>query len=337
MLLVLLLFLLCGNVYTLLCQPWDDGQLLKLIDTPGLIPDFEVGAVLRLETNITYSDIYSGCEKNESLWSTLRLYEVVDLGDLLNVSKYTEEVQQYFEGVDISLSSLTVLSPEVEKQLSSISAEAKDFDFALITQQINNVSSTNLNSMADKLNEITNIEADLGVQTELRNEASDLRQIQTSIETNIFPQLEELNRTAENLRSFAEKLSGVVGEVLSKVGAAQDFLNANTTQIIRTESREFLDCQMSYFTAFADWANLTVTQQVGRCGPVAGAVDSVNIIVCSNIVESLNAFWFSLGWCMIFFIFSIIFSVKLAKYYRRMKYTDVFDNHIIMNHIPRAK
>lgn len=30
MIIVLLLFLLGGNVYTLLCQPWNNGQLLKV-------------------------------------------------------------------------------------------------------------------------------------------------------------------------------------------------------------------------------------------------------------------------------------------------------------------
>lgn len=30
-----------------------------------------------------------------------------------------------------------------------------------------------------------------------------------------------------------------------------------------------------------------ITQQVGRCGPVAGAVDSVEIILCAHMVESL--------------------------------------------------
>ncbi|GLD66493.1 prominin-1-A-like protein, partial [Lates japonicus] len=103
------------------------------------------------------------------------------------------------------------------------------------------------------------------------------------------------------------------------------------------ESREYLDCQLGYFIAYADWANLTITQEVGRCQPVVGALDSVDIILCSNMVESLNAFWFSLGWCLIFFIPSIIFSIKLAKHYRRMKYSDVFDDRIIMNHIPRAQ
>lgn len=38
-----------------------------------------------------------------------------------------------------------------------------------------------------------------------------------------------------------------------------------------------------------------------------------------------NTFWFGLGWCLVFFIPSIILSIKLAKFYRKMKYTDVYE------------
>ncbi|TNN71786.1 Prominin-1-A [Liparis tanakae] len=202
MIAVLLLFLLGGNVYTLLCVQ------LSLIDI----------------------NVHRDCEKNQPVWTTLHLYELVDLEHLLNVTKYTEQIQQQFDKADITLSSITLLSPEVQNQLRRFSNKATNIDTASVTQQ------------------------------------------------------------------------GTVEEVLSNVGAAQDFLNINTTQIVKT-----------------------ITQQVGRCGPVAGAVDSAEIILCSYIVESLNAFWFSLGWCLIFFIPSIIFSIKLAKYYRRMKYSDVYE------------
>ncbi|XP_070834327.1 prominin-2 [Chaetodon trifascialis] len=337
MIVVLVLFLLGGNIYSLLCQPWNNGQLLELIDTPDLIPGLEIGPALGLKTNISIPDVYRDCEKNQPLWTTLHLYEIVNLEDLLNVSKYTEQIQQYFEDSDITLSTITLLSPEVKSQLSSLSSTAQDFDSTAITQQLNNISSINLNTTADELDKLANHQKDNNIKNELQNEARDLRLIQSDIETTITPQLENLNSTIRSLRSTVEKINGTVGEVLSDVEVAQDFLNTNTTQIVETESRKFLDCQLHYFVVYADWANLTITQQVGRCGPVAGAVDSVEIILCSHMVESLNAFWFSLGWCMIFFIPSIILSIKLAKYYRRMKYSDAYDDRIIMNHIPRPQ
>ncbi|XP_030011452.1 prominin-2 [Sphaeramia orbicularis] len=335
MILVVLLFLLGGNIYTLLCQPWKSGELLKVIDTPGVLLEQNISTTLGVK-NVSISGIYSDCEKNEPLWSALHLYELIDLENLLNISKYTEEIKQEFDNTDITLSTVTFLSPEVKNQLSNFSSTANNIDFTTLIQQMNNISSINLNITADKL-DLAATQTSGSTQTELQNEANSLRQIQADIETTIIPQLEELNSTIEAIRSTAEKINRTVGEVLSNVGAAQDFFNTNTTQIVKTESRTFLDCQLGYFTAYADWANITITQEVGRCGPVAGAIDSAQIIICSNMVESLNAFWLCLGWCLIFFIPSIIFSIKLAKYYRRMKYSDVFDDRIIMNHIPRAQ
>ncbi|KAM6922140.1 prominin-2 [Lycodopsis pacificus] len=336
MIAVLLLFLLGGNTYTLLCQPWTDGQLLKLIDTPGLIPGLDIGQTLGLKTDISISNIYRDCEKDQPLWTTLHLYELINLEDLLDVTKYTEEIRQRFEDTNITLSTIALLSPEVKNQLRRFSNDASNIDSAAVMQQMNNISSINLNTTADRLDELAAIQINNDAREELQSEARNLRQIQTDIETIIIPLLNNLNSTIKSLESTAKKINGTVEEVLSNVGAAQDFLNTNTIQIVKTESRKFLDCQLGYFIQYADWAKVAITRQVGRCGPVASAVDSVEIILCSYIVESLNAFWFSLGWCMIFFIPSIIFSIKLAKYYRRMKYADVYDE-FNMSRIPRAQ
>ncbi|XP_046886101.1 prominin-2 [Hypomesus transpacificus] len=337
MLLVLVLFLLGGNVYTLVCQPWHNGKLLQLVDTPGLIPGFNLSETLGLKSNLTLTEVYKDCEQDMPLWSTLHLYELINLNDLLNVSKYTEQIQQNFEGNDINLPTITLLTPETRSQLSSFSSMAKDIDFFVVTQQINNMSRININTTADNLDSLATPQPNLTIQAELRTEAADLRRIQNDIDTTIIPQLENLNSTIQALHAIATQVNGTVENVLRKVGTAQDFLNTNTSLIIKNESRRFVDCQMGYFITYADWANMTITQQVGRCGPVAQAVDTAEVIVCSYMVESLNAFWFSLGWCMLFFIPSIIFSIKLAKYYRKMDQGDIFENDIAMNHIPRAQ
>uniref|UniRef100_A0A4W5QN68 Prominin 2 n=1 Tax=Hucho hucho TaxID=62062 RepID=A0A4W5QN68_9TELE len=300
MLVVLLLFILGGNVYTLVCQPWRSGQLLQFVDTPGLIPGFDLRKTLSLKSNLPLIEVYNDCEQNRPLWTTLHLYELIDLNDLLNVSKYKEEIQKHFDSNEIKLPTITLLTPEIRKKLHSFSDMAHDVDLSSVTQQINT-----------------------SIKEQLTQEANSLRRIQSDNVTTIIPQLTQLNSNIYALSVIASEINGTVGDVLNKVVTAQDFLNTNTTQIVKAASREFLDCQMGYFTTYADWANLTITQQVGLCGPVAEAVDSAEVIVCSNMMESVNAFWFSLGWCMIFLVPSIIFSIKLAKFYRRMKHSDV--------------
>lgn len=334
MIVVGLLFLVGGNAYTLLCKTWRNGELLKFLDTPDLIPGFDLSATFG--DNVTISGIYSDCEMNQPAWSVLQLNRLINLDDLLNVSKYTDEIKKKFEETTIELSPITFLTAEVKSQLESFSSKANSIDFTTPVQQINNISKINLNTTADKLDELARINNG-AIQQELINEAQSLRQIQAEIETTVFPQLTVINSTLNELKTTVGTVNATVGEVLHNVGVAQDFFNKNATQIVKTQSGEFLDCQLGFFTAFAEWANMTITQEMGRCGPVAAAVNSAEIIVCYNAVEPFNAFWFSLGWCMIFLIPSIILSIKLAKYFRRMNFTDVFDDHISMNYIPRAQ
>uniref|UniRef100_A0A665V2T5 Prominin-1-A-like n=1 Tax=Echeneis naucrates TaxID=173247 RepID=A0A665V2T5_ECHNA len=310
MIVVLLLFLLGGNVYTLLCRPWSNGQLFKFIDTPGLVPPLDEISGFR---NISFSDIYKDCEENQPLWTTFHLHEIINLEKIFNISQYAEEIQQQFDGADIRLSNITLLSSEDKHQLSSFSAEMQTFNSTAVSQQMDSITNINLNATIDKLDQLASLQ-------------SNIERVSVKI-------------TLPFCGSFVPLWfsQGTVGEVLSNVGAAQDFLATNMTQIVKIERRTFLDCQLSYFITYADWATLTITKLLGRCQPVVEALDSAEAILCSHAVESLNAFWFSLGWCLIFFIPSIIFSVKLAKYYRKLKLSDVNHDHIIMNHIPRAQ
>uniref|UniRef100_A0A8C6SV15 Prominin 2 n=1 Tax=Neogobius melanostomus TaxID=47308 RepID=A0A8C6SV15_9GOBI len=327
MILVLLLFLVGGNAYTLLCKPWKNGELLKLVDTPGVIPGFDLSETFGV--NITISGIYRECEANKAAWSAFQLKQLVNLDDLLNVSKYTDEIKEMFQDTDIKLSPVTFLTAEVKSQLESFSSKANSADFTTPVQQVlgckiiiylipfllihkfwylqmNNISRINLNTTADKLDEVAKM-TNGQTQQDLVSEARSLRQIQAEIETTVFPQLVMLL----NLPEFS------IGHILQRL--------TTFSLTLFQESGEFLDCQLGFFTAFAEWANIAITQDMGRCGPVAGALDSAEIIVCSNAVEALNAFWFSLGWCMVFLIPSIILTIKLAKYYRRMKFADVFE------------
>ncbi|XP_072534195.1 prominin-2 [Salminus brasiliensis] len=337
MIVVLILFVVFGNTYTLICVPWKTQELFQLIDTPGVIPGFQLSESLGLKTNLTVTAMYKDCQMNKSLWNTLHLAEIIDLNDFLNVSKYAVQVKQEFEKSQISIPSLTLLSSETQSQLHNFSARASSVNFSSIIERINTLSNINLNLTANELEKVADNQTNNNVKAELKKEADDLRSIQTyQINLIISPLVWQLRSKIESISGNVSQINGTVKDVLQKVSFAQDFLNNNATQIVKSKTSGFIDDQLGVLTAFATWANQTITDQVGRCGPVAAAVNTAENLVCTQIVDSLNAFWFSLGWCMVFLIPSIIFSVKLAKFYRRMKYTDVYENHIIMDHIPRA-
>uniref|UniRef100_A0A671PIX8 Prominin 2 n=1 Tax=Sinocyclocheilus anshuiensis TaxID=1608454 RepID=A0A671PIX8_9TELE len=337
MLVVLILFIVGGNSYTLVCRLWQNKELIQLIDTPGLISDFNLSKALNLNTNLKIVNVYSDCQKNKPLWTTFHLNEIFDLNSKLDVSEYTHEIYQSFEGAQINIANITILSPEVKSQLNNFSSSASSMNFSNIIQQINDVSGTNLSLVAESLDILAGKQSNQNIKDQLYGEAKDLRDIQTEITSNIMPLLLELNTTVKNLSAVASQITAAVENVLRKVGSAQDVLNYNISQIVKTESRAFIDCQLEIFLTFVHWANQTITEKVGRCGPAAAAVDRSEELLCKHLVESLNAFWLSLGWCMIFLIPSIIFSVKLAKYYRRMTYSDVYENNnFMMNPFPKA-
>ncbi|XP_051773753.1 prominin-2 [Ctenopharyngodon idella] len=337
MLVVLILFIVGGNTYTLVCEPWQNKEIIQVIGTPGLIQGFDLSKIMNLTTNLSIVNVYSDCQNNKPLWTTLHLNEVFDLNNILNVSKYERQIYQIFEETQINIANITVLSPEVKSQLRNFSSSASTMNFSNIIQQINDVSGTNLSSAAQSLDDLAGKQAQGNITKQLKGEAKDLRDIQTDITFNIMPLLLELNATIKNLSAVASQINATVENVLQKVGFAQDVLNYNISQIVKTESMSFIDCQLKIFVAFVQWANQTITERVGRCGPAAAAIDRSVDLLCKHLVGSLNAFWFSLGWCMIFLIPSIIFSVKLAKYYRRMKYADVYENsNIRMNPFPKA-
>lgn len=319
MIIVVPLFVVGGGFYTLGCKPWDTGELLKFVDT-----QYELGPLLGLDTNITYSGVYGDCLDNKTVWTTFHLNQTINLDDLLNVSKYTGEIQGIFDKADITLEAITILTPADKSQLTEFSDTAAALDMSAITTEMENIYKVNLNATADKLDEAATAQTNV-IKKEFQDEATDLRNIQSSVETTIYPLMRNINSTMQSLKSSVGKITTTVGDVLTNVEAAQAFILTNTTQIIKAESQKLLDCQLGYFTVYADWAKETITEELGRCGQVAKTVLSLETILCSQLVDSMNTFWFGLGWCLVFFIPSIILSIKLAKFYRKMKYTDIYE------------
>uniref|UniRef100_A0A672NLX8 Prominin-1-A-like n=1 Tax=Sinocyclocheilus grahami TaxID=75366 RepID=A0A672NLX8_SINGR len=192
MLVVLILFIVGGNSYTLVCRLWQNKELIQvfpLIDTPGLIPDFNLSKALNLNTNLKIVNVYSDCQKNKPLWTTFHLNEIFDLNSKLDVSEYTHEIYQSFEGAQINIANITILSPEVKSQLNNFSSSASSMNFSNIIQQINDVSGTNLSLVAESLDILAGKQSNQNIKDQLHGEAKDLQDIQTEITSHIMPLL----------------------------------------------------------------------------------------------------------------------------------------------------
>ncbi|NXP19888.1 PRM1A protein, partial [Scytalopus superciliaris] len=327
MLLVMITFLLGGNVYMLFCESWHNQQLFQLLDTPGLIPGFNLSELLGQEGDATnVSEIYRQCQQDASLWKTLHLDQSVSLDELLNISKYTGEIYTAFEEVNITLSPISLLNQTQKDLLLRASQSGQPPNFTLTLEQLDqNITKGSLLDLATELEQLAE-KTDTDVKKDLEANAISLREMDKEMQADFSGPLQSLKENIHSVQSRAAQLEEQTRAVLDKASETQEFLEREIPNIIKNETWAFLKQLVDFFETYISWAKSGLTEDVARCKPVALTLDNVEVIGCDYIMDSVNAFWFSLGWCTLFLLPSIILAVRLAKFYRRMDIADVYRN-----------
>nr|DBA14934.1 TPA: hypothetical protein GDO54_004209 [Pyxicephalus adspersus] len=301
---IILLVVVC-NLFGLLLGPWGHKSNVDPTDRScasnsggdflmaGAGLSFIFAWLLMLITAILFAVGGNAYTSFCKPWGNQQLYQ------------YTSDVNSTLENTNIKVNNISFLSPDQKNQVTSVSKSGIDtLDFSNITQQTSkNITRTNLTGFANQLKSIAaKLPSGNASKAELENEANTLLGIQASIDANLLPQVKKINISVTNLQATATKLPSSLNDTLKAIDDAQKYVDTEVVAIVKN-----------------------LTTQLARCGPVASAMDSAEVLACQYIVDTLNAFWFSIGWCTIFFLPSIILSVKLAKYYRRMKTSDVYE------------
>ncbi|KFV76023.1 Prominin-1-A, partial [Struthio camelus australis] len=312
MLVVLVPFVLGGNIYMLFCQSLHDQQLFELLDTPGLIPGFNLSQVLGEGSTVNISELYRQCQDNTALWQTLHLDQRISLDELLNISQYTAEISAAFEKVNITLSPISLLNSTQK----DVMPEASSWLWLCLFQLDQSVTHGSLQDLAAEL-ELLAKEAGTGAKRDLEDEARELRELDKEMNAS-------LSRLLEGLQPHccrAELGCFLHGEKGHSVGWG---CSVSPLCLPPQETRAFLQQLQGFFETYVAWAKSSLTREVARCKPVARTLDSVEAMACDYILDSLNTFWFSLGWCTFLLLPGLILAVRLAKFYRRMDIADVY-------------
>ncbi|XP_042719036.1 prominin-1-A-like [Lagopus leucura] len=323
MLLVLLTFFLGGNIYMLVCESWSSQQLFQLMDTPGLIPGFNLSEVLGDESGtITFSQIYRECQQDAALWQTLRLDQRVSLDELLDISQYTGKISAAFQKLNITLTPISVLNESQRELLLNACHDAQPPSFTHTLQQLDQgITVGSLQELATELEQLVgNASAD--VQRDLKADAAELRELDRELNSNFSGPLKTLKENIQLVQSQAAQLEAQTNSTLDKASATEEFLRREMGNIIKNETWAFLEELLDFFETYIAWAKSSLRMDVARCKPIAQSLDNVEAIACDHILDSMNTFWFSLGWCTVFLLPSIILAVRLAKFYRRMDIND---------------
>ncbi|KAM6073270.1 prominin-1 isoform 2-T3 [Theristicus caerulescens] len=334
MIVVVLTFVTGGNVEKLVCEPFEDKTLFKVLDTPYLLNQHwknYLSGILFKNPNIdlTFETVYSDCKENKGIYTSLHLEHLFNINEFLNISMYTEDVALKIEHIQINLSKIILLDEIGKENLLNFSSSGIErINFAAYLTEINkSVTKVDLLSFANDLEARADQLPKGALENALKGHANNIRMIHNQQVVPLEQAMSTLNQSIRLLKRTSSELTVKVKNVISAVNAAQLLINNNASLVIVQETKKYMDTIVGYFEQYIEWVKESIAMEVAACKPIANVIDTaVDIFLCSYITDSVNTFWFGLGGSSIFLIPAIIFAVKLSKYYRRMDTEDVYDD-----------
>ncbi|XP_064916664.1 prominin-1 isoform X7 [Columba livia] len=333
MIVVVLTFVTGGNVEKLVCEPFEDKTLFKILDTPYLLnqhwKNYLSGILFKNpDINLTFEKVYSDCKENKGIYTSLQLEHLFNINEFLNISMYTEDVALKIEHIQINLSKIILLDEIGKENLLNFSSSGiEGINFAAYLAEINkSVTKVDLLSFANDLEARADQLPKGALENALKGHANSIRMIHNQQVVPLEQAMSTLNQSIRLLKRTSSELTVKVKNVISSVNTAQLLINNNASLVIVQETKKYMDTIVGYFEQYIEWVKESIAMEVAACKPIANVIDTaVDIFLCSYVTDSVNTFWFGLGGSSIFLIPAIIFAVKLSKYYRRMDTEDVYD------------
>uniref|UniRef100_A0A8C6SKN3 Prominin 1 b n=1 Tax=Neogobius melanostomus TaxID=47308 RepID=A0A8C6SKN3_9GOBI len=329
MALVTTLFVVGGNVEKLVCEPLANRQIFKvlfIIDTPFLVhpakKNFLPGMLFQNPNiDLTLGSMYRECYENNGLYHALQLETLFNINTFLN---RTVVLSKVLEGIQVDLRDVLLLEQAGRDNLMNFANSGLgNIDYEAFVAELNKGV-----TLVDLLSFSTDLEAQAdslprgALENALKGHASSIRQIHRE---QVLP-LEQAMVSVSKPKGihFPKSAPSVkVNNILSAIDAAEYLITHNASHVVRKETKGYTDSLVGYFKQYTNWVKNSLTAEVAQCKPISNIVDTLEIVACSFIIDSVNTFWFGLGGCCILLIPSIIFSIKLAKYYRRMDTEDL--------------
>uniref|UniRef100_A0A665U0G5 Prominin 1a n=1 Tax=Echeneis naucrates TaxID=173247 RepID=A0A665U0G5_ECHNA len=327
---VTVLFLAGGNIEKLVCEPFHSKDLFKALDTPYLVnpewKNFIPGYMYNdSDLELTAESLYSTCKENKGIYLAMRLDKVFNISSFLNTT--------VLDSVKIDLRGIILLEAEGKQNLLDFSEVGlSEINYADYLEEVNKgMTVVDVLAFARELEAQTDLMPRGPLQSALKGHIGTLRQIHSQQITSMEQSMSALNQSMRFLERTASDLPNKVLAVLDAIEAAQYLISHNATNIINRETGKYTVTIVGYFRQYIEWVKTSLALEVAPCKPFSNMVDTVDIMTCSFLVDSMNTFWMGLGCSTLFLLPSIILAVKLAKYYRRMDTEDVYDDMEIGN------
>ncbi|KXJ23105.1 Prominin-1-A [Exaiptasia diaphana] len=252
-----------------------------------------------------------------------------------------DTVDHQFESLNVNLTDQTILTNDSKKSLRELnSSGVESINFAQFTNETRKgITTQNLTELANTLDvfadNMTSIKSGLpgGNQTKAqsiidraRATAAALRILDKDTVQAMASKANELDQNVVELKKIGGNLNDDATKTLKAAEEAETALHGSANKV-KTVITNYKDRVLGYGFQFTAHILHLVTHELGRCKPLTNIFDAVVVLACEDFLMPFNGFWLAIGFCLFFFIPAIIFSVKLAKHYRRMKYESDFDDY----------
>ncbi|KAM6972387.1 prominin 1 b [Aplochiton taeniatus] len=334
-------FTVGGNVEKMVCEPLANRQLFKIIDTPYMVhpakKNFLPGMLFQNPNiDLTVGSMYRDCYENNGLYHALQLETMFNINSFLNRTVYNKDLANVFDGVRIDLQDIQLLEQEGRDNLVNFANTGLgEIDYTAYLTEVNKgVTMEDLLSFSNELEAKADQLPRGALENALKGHASSIRQIHREQVVPMEQAMKyvrarsSLSQSVKLLQKSSNDLPVKVTNILRAIDAAEYLITHNASHVVNQETNAYMKSLVGYFRQYTAWVQNSLTAEVAQCKPISNLVDTLEIVACSFIVDSVNTFWFGLGGSCLFLIPSMVFSVKLAKYYRRMDTEDVFDDAV---------
>ncbi|XP_028391109.1 prominin-1-like isoform X2 [Dendronephthya gigantea] len=291
---------------------WDGDYLLaKTIFDNGSLP-------------LKIAKVLSDCRDNKAIYQAIQGDLKWDLDSKFSVKDKLGDFEKNLDGFNVSVNDQDILNNETKNNLRDLSKSGVN---KIEFEKFFNETGKNVLNNASIIDDIkknvnsSDITADLD---NIQNKANEMKIISNQLEKDV-----------RELQTLGGNISSLANETLVKAEGAEDkfssTVNVNIGKIVSDEAKRLL----GYTDDIADWAIKSVKHDLGQCKILTDVYDAAVNLVCRETVYPFNGYWFSVGFCLFFYIPAIIFCVKLAKHYRRMRFEEGFDKHdgVEMSHM----
>lgn len=349
MLLTTICFIIGAPLQTV-CEAVDSGKLYsEVVDNPrfwgdeGYLLSRTFFGANKSNIQFTIGGFIDNCRQNKPLFKAGPFDQAFNISDRLDIKKLLgNDTTEQFDNLKVNLSDVNVFSNETRNSLIDLrDSGVDDIDFgAFLNETTKSITAVDLMAFAKNISDLGDTFQELGNNLtrdglpadkayRLANKSHDMAQALRNLQEDVVKDMEikskELDTNVKELRTIGGNLSTLANNTLGEAEEAENFLHTRSASNINRIVEGYTERVLGWGFQFTDHIEDLLNNQLAKCQPVANIYDATIVIICKQALYPFNGFWFSIGYCLFFFIPAIIFCVKLAKHYRRMDYESDFD------------